>query len=125
MTPAEAAWVREFVWRGHQQVADLDYVAQCRCQWGISADCKAGNCDRCGAGVPRAETYIRDRQGRITHLAELPKHPAMTALGPSHTRAAQVWLADRTCRWICPCPHHTASAPFTQDALFAIPTPSK
>ncbi len=125
MTPEQAAWVREFAWPASWQRSDLADVTRCPCQRGISADCVAGRHGRCVAGVPRVETYIRDVHGRITHLPELPRHPAMTALGPCHTRAAQVWLADRTCRWLCPCPHHNPAKSFAQDALFAIPTPTK
>ncbi len=125
MTPEQAAWVRENVLRGNRPAADLERDLRCRCQWGLSAKCRDGQCDRCVAGVPHPETYVRGLDGQITHFAELPKHEAMTVLGPCFTRAAQVWLADRTCRWLCPCPHHTPAESFAQDALFAIPTPTK
>lgn len=47
-------------------------------------------------------------------LPGLYEHPSPSATGAHHTSTAQVWLADRVCRWVCDCECHQGG----QIALF-------
>uniref|UniRef100_UPI0005925736 hypothetical protein n=1 Tax=Nocardiopsis potens TaxID=1246458 RepID=UPI0005925736 len=56
-------------------------------------------------------------------FAEPYAHPTPSATGRHRTAVAQVWLADRVCRWVCSCGCHTAPTEPprpVQEALFAI-----
>lgn len=111
MTSDQAEWVRTNAWPKTMQRADLDLVNRCACQQGMSPDCEAGAHGKCKRGEPlsKVETYIK-RDG-VCHFPKVYEHPVSTALGRVHTNAAQVWLADRMCRRICPCDCHSALAP--------------
>lgn len=66
---------------------------------------KPGRHQRCHLGVPLplSETIIMGRDQVAAAFVEPYRYPAASATGWHPTRAAQVWLADRTCRWSCPC----------------------
>lgn len=77
----------------------MDHLDQavCPCQWGPTTWCTNGQHDRC-----RAHTVTTPE----TYLATGPDGDVITTQG----RPIQVWLADRTCRWVCPCTCHTTPA---------------
>lgn len=86
--PAYAAvWVREHVWT--QAMRTAIGIPTCACHWGMTQHCLNGNHDRCHRATPQdfPATYITDANGCV----------------PLDTTTAQVWLADRTCAWRCPC----------------------
>ncbi len=117
MTEREAAWVREHAWtRGMRKCfgGNPGHYLKCDCQGGLTSWCRHGQCDRCHRATPLPgwEALICDRTG-LTPLrfGEPFEHPTRaSATGPRRERLAMVWLADRVCRWVCPCPHHTAPA---------------
>jgi hypothetical protein len=82
------------------------YLA-CACDYGLTTSCREGQHNRCHRGEPlrSSETYILRRGGIYpAYFAEEYTHKTDTsATGPQFTSAAQVWLADRVCRWVCPC----------------------
>lgn len=106
MTPVEAAWVRRHVWTNAMRLDAADksegFVVdfwKCACQWGLSAWCQPGDGHHwCGPqeSRPQWETLICEPSG--VHPVRSP------AMGEQ--RLAVVWLADRTCRRICPCACH-------------------
>lgn len=66
---------------------DTGLPTECPCQWGPTGHCHQDRHGTCGA-----------------HVVELPETDIWTTgLAP----AAPVWLADRVCRWQCPCECHT------------------
>ena len=86
MTPAEAAWVRDHVWPAAMR-RETGTAGLCPCQWGLCGHCAAGQHTECRTpdwAIPYG--YLTDRH---THVL------------------ADVWLADRACRWVCPCPCRT------------------
>ncbi|GGV33998.1 hypothetical protein GCM10010182_67290 [Actinomadura cremea] len=86
--PAYAAvWVRAHVWT--QAMRNAIGIPTCACHWGMTQHCANGDHHRCHRATPQPfpHTYITDRDGHV----------------PLDTVTAQVWLADRTCRWVCPC----------------------
>ncbi|MFI6513629.1 DUF6248 family natural product biosynthesis protein [Streptosporangium sp. NPDC050855] len=119
MTPEHAEWVRANAWTAamRKQHRDVPRAAStCSCQAGLTHWCRPdiGRHDRCHRATPQPtwETIICDRSGvGSMHHAEPHRHPTPSATGPRRTQAALVWLADRTCRWICPCPHHVGAQP--------------
>lgn len=116
MTEHEAAWVREHVWTHAMRRSPGPPV--CACQYGPSGYCLRDAHERCGRGTPlRAYEALVCGPDGVSPLAfgEPYAHETDTsATGPRHTTVAMVWLADRVCRWICPCTcGHSA-----QDALF-------
>lgn len=80
----------------------------CACQWTGPClnDPRPGVHDRCHMGVPMAihETLILERGGQyVAAFAHAYRYPTASATGWSRDRWAYVWLADRTCRWVCAC----------------------
>ncbi|MEU8381733.1 DUF6248 family natural product biosynthesis protein [Streptosporangium sp. NPDC048865] len=116
MTEEAAAWVRANVWtkpmlkqhRGAPRAAST-----CACHGGLTHWCRpdVGQHDRCHRATPQHtwEALICDRTGiyPVRH-AEPHRHPTPSLTGPRHEQVAQVYLADRVCRWICSCEHHAA-----------------
>lgn len=112
-----AAWVREVVWtqrmrKTHSEVPDA--ASTCWCQAGPSGHCKADRHGKCwhNGNPPFAspETYVCGRDGTsVLAFAERFEHATTSATGPKRAQAAMVWLADRACRWRCPCGCHTPS----------------
>lgn len=93
----------------------------CACQYGPTGSCERGRHDLCGrADALRAcETTITRANFTVTHFPDRYHHPSdISAIGPRRTSAAQVWLADRVCRWECPCSCHAAppAAPTAPEA---------
>lgn len=121
MTREEAVWVRGNAWLPTMRSALPELVERCACQRGPSPDCVHGAHDRCRRSVPlpKVETYVKDSRGRVAHFPERFEHATPTALGPSRTNAAQVWLADRVCAWVCACPDGCHDAEPVQLGLFA------
>ncbi|MFI6814447.1 DUF6248 family natural product biosynthesis protein [Nonomuraea sp. NPDC050328] len=120
MTPAQAAWVREHAWTSHlrsEYRADPQ-LALCACQFGLSRHCAASQHGTCHhrAVHPSTEGVILDRRG---HHARFPfdyQHamPWRTPPGlvpPAPDAWASIWLANRMCRWTCPCDCHAPAAP--------------
>lgn len=122
MTPVEAAWVRENVWTPAMRKTYRDtpgYFAGCACEYGLTSWCQHGQCDRCHRATPQrsAETVICGPGGETPlHFSEPYEHITdIYATRPLHTSHALVWLADRVCRWVCPCDCHSGAG---QGALF-------
>lgn len=110
LTPDEAAWIRDHAWTAamrHRHAIFPD--SACLCQSGRSHMCANGEHDRCDLGaLTNFHTLIRlpdDTPARFPHPY---RHPTESDLGPVYERSALVWLADRVCRWQCPCGCHTA-----------------
>jgi hypothetical protein len=108
MTEDHAAWVREHVWTDGMRRVENEIrpgcYTRCECQRDVCYQCGRGAHERC-MGKPRT-----DREGMIADKTGV--HPACfaepynhrTIDGPPHpTPVAQVWLADRICRWACRC----------------------
>ncbi|WP_242890179.1 DUF6248 family natural product biosynthesis protein [Actinomadura litoris] len=127
ITPEAAAWIRAHVWTGamrktHTEVPGV--YTTCACQGGLTSWCQNGRCDRCHRATPLRDyaTVICLRGGsRPAMLSEPFTHRTdVSATGPRFEQIAMVWLADRVCRWACPCTCHTASAaPVQLDLLEA------
>lgn len=124
MTPREAEWVRSQVWSAAMRKTFREVPAfrtSCPCLSGPCQRCQAGQHDKCDRRepLPCVETFITDRSERVVYFAEPYQHPTFSATGAHHTRAAQVWLADRRCRYLCPCPDPCHAKPvLVQDTLF-------
>jgi hypothetical protein len=87
---------------------------RCACEGAQTGHCSQGRHRACGRSTPlrAVETYICTPDGLVTNLPKLFRHATDTsATGPSRTSAAQVWLADRVCRWTCTCTCHTGPLP--------------
>lgn len=123
MTPEQAAWVREHAWtkamaRTFQE--SPGFYLKCACQRGTTWYCANGKCGRCHRakpGPPDWEDVICDKTGnRPLYFATPYQHPTPSITGDRRERVAQVWLADRTCRWVCSCPHHAQPGRLTYEA---------
>jgi hypothetical protein len=98
MSADVAAWIAEHV-LGAKRVANYGPLT-CACQWSPCGHCNAGRCGSCArdrhAFRPMPETWISDRRGMVL------------------TGKSEVWLADRTCIYRCPCPkEHLAQLDLT------------
>ncbi|WP_119728365.1 DUF6248 family natural product biosynthesis protein [Thermomonospora amylolytica] len=120
-TPDQAAWIREHVWTKAMRKTFAEvpaFYTTCACEWGLSIRCKRGQHDQCAAGKP-LRTYagiVTFDGNRPAHWPDYFTHPTdADATGPRHTCLALVWLADRVCRWVCPCRCHAAPAPVQLD----------
>ena len=112
MTPDAAAWVREHVWTGAMRKTFREvpgFYLTCACQWG-NGPCRPSSGlprhDACHLGTPiwDYETIIGTKGGiGVTAFAEPYRHPTASATGWHRSHLAMVWLADRACRWACPC----------------------
>lgn len=105
-----AAWIREHAWTPamRKQFGEVPgFYLMCACQFGLTTWCREGSHGRCCRAEPlrSSETYILRRGGIYpAYFAEPYAHKTDTsATGPQFTQLAQVWLADRVCRWVCPC----------------------
>jgi len=99
MTPEQAVWVRLHAWPerlaetaaraiAHPELAAKDYG--CVCQLGPCGPCQRGWHDTCrGTGSKVPVTSLLGSDGWAVRYAE--------------GRHVFVWLADRTCRAMCPC----------------------
>lgn len=126
LTAAIAAAIRD-TWPKHMRKTYADipgYFTHCACQHGTTPPCQKGRHDLCGRATPlrRPEAAICDPRGMVTTFPQTYQHPSdVNAVGPGYTSAAQVWLADRVCRWQCPCTCHTSQP--TPTPAKAIPLP--
>lgn len=114
-TPDQAAWIRDHAWtpamrKTHREVPA--FFRTCDCQYGLTSWCQHDQHDRCHRAPPlrSVETYICDTTGTtpLAFAAPYEHRTDTSATGPQFTSLAQVWLADRVCRWVCPCTCHTA-----------------
>ncbi len=108
MTPDQAAWVRAHVWPPQLQALAERLPARyttCACQRGVSRACARGTHDRCPRDLVAKEGVVTDRSGvDFVAFATPYAHRTVTVDGPPlPTPVAQVWLADRVCRGVCPC----------------------
>jgi hypothetical protein len=100
-----AAWIRENAWTPRQRQVHHDVpqaATTCACQAGPTGHCSGTQHGRCtGALMPTCETYLCDRSGTV-----VVSYPGDTK--PRHARGStvRVWLADRVCRYRCPCTCH-------------------
>lgn len=129
--PAEAAaWIREHAWtaRMRKTYAEVPgFYTTCACQWGRSIHCGRGRHGKCAVGTPLRDyaALIVFDGGRPAFFPEPYTHKTdASATGPKFTQLAQVWLADRVCRWVCSCGCHTAPAALelesVQGSLFEV-----
>ncbi|MBA9005855.1 DUF6248 family natural product biosynthesis protein [Thermomonospora cellulosilytica] len=121
ITEEEAEWIRTHVWTGAMRKTFRDvpgHYTACACQYGATQACRGGQHDRCHRVTSQIAwaTVICGRDGVHPLLfAEDYKHPCRaSATGPHPTALPLVWLADRTCRWVCDCTCHTEPAPPVQ-----------
>lgn len=112
-----AAWIRGNAWRKPMRkdyAEHAGYIHHCACQWGVTTWCEVGNHKKCVGGLkPRrtTETAITSRGGGCAVLPEPYRHLVDTsATRPKREQYALVWLADRVCRWACPCTCHSRTA---------------
>jgi hypothetical protein len=110
-TAERAAWIRDKVWpaamrKTHRAVPR--FYLMCACQHGLTSYCKTDQHEQCHRADPQAhhDGYITNRRDQVLYLTEAYEHPTTSATGPHYERAAMVWLADRVCRWVCPCTCH-------------------
>jgi len=113
MPPESVEWIRTNVWtqamrKGHQDMPQA--IAMCPCMSGMSQLCEMGQHGRChaGAALSSCETHVTDRRSRVLSFAGRFENPSPHACGPRRESYAMVWLADRVCRWVCPCECHAA-----------------
>jgi hypothetical protein len=119
MSEATAARIRAQVWtpamrKTYRDVPDAFHT--CACQSGASQWCQEGKHARCHRGepLPDYETLLCRRGGEYPATFPEPfTHPTPSATGARRSQLAMVWLADRVCRWVCPCTCH-AEAPGEQ-----------
>ncbi|MEU4235536.1 DUF6248 family natural product biosynthesis protein [Nonomuraea sp. NPDC026600] len=122
LSPAQAEWIRANAWTAQlrkEHASHPAYRATCSCQHGKTGHCDMGKCGKCERGepLPSWETVICDRSGIYpVHMRRPFLHPTPSATIPQRQQLAMVWLADRVCRWVCPCPchHPTKRAAMTQ-----------
>lgn len=110
MNADAAAWIREHAWTQPMRKTFAEvpgFYLKCACQSGLTSYCQNDRHEQCHRAEPLRshETWILRHGGaQVAHFAEVYAHETDTsATGPKFTTAAQVWLADRVCRWICPC----------------------
>lgn len=111
--PADVAeWIREHAWTGKMRETFREvpgFYLDCACQYGLTTLCRIGAHGAChrATSLHSAETTICWRGDRPAHFKKPFRHKALTsATGPRRSRYAEVWLADRACRWRCPCDCH-------------------
>lgn len=108
MTPDEAAWVRTNAWRKHHRSTYREipaFYTSCACLSGPCGACDRGDHHRCmsrdRAPIPSPAAYVTDRNGFVSNAANV---------------CPDVWMVDRTCRWVCPCDCRTTESAPTQAA---------
>lgn len=110
MRSDQASWVREHVWTQHMRrdYENVGATSTCACEYGPTQHCSADRHRACHRAepLPCPESYIARTTGQVVHMPAPYTHPTPSATGAHRTREAQVWLADRTCRWLCVCTCH-------------------
>ncbi|WP_372672625.1 DUF6248 family natural product biosynthesis protein [Amycolatopsis kentuckyensis] len=94
MSEEDAAWIRDTVWPKQLRAVHASapkFHLRCACQYGVTGHCASNDGhEECQFAKPDAtpqrssETWITRKDGTVINGAE-------------------VWLADRVCRWSCPC----------------------
>lgn len=108
MTEDDAAWIREQVWTDGMRRVEFEvwpgYYSRCECQRDICYSCDRGAHEMCNA-IPRQsdEGMIADKTGVHPACFKDPYEHVTIDGAPKATTVAQVWLADRICRWSCQC----------------------
>lgn len=112
MSSVEALWVREHVWTKTMRQTNrfaVNAVRMCACQSGESFHCTVARCGECRRGepLPAVETFVTRKDESVLYFAKpYANRSICSATGPHLERAAQVFLADRLCRWVCSCECH-------------------
>lgn len=113
MTEEAAAWVREHVWRDGVPTFRPAMADRCRCEWGLSPACKHGQHGKCSLAERPVYEWETIVGGRRRGFPEPYEHPVRVGPGagfrpdlPVYVHTPYVWLADRMCRWMCPCDCH-------------------
>jgi hypothetical protein len=99
MSEEAAAWVRTYAWTAkmRKMFAEVPgHYLKCGCEGGLTGHCDAGRHQKCSAGEARVTV-----EGWITTSSST----VLDSVG------GQVWLADRTCRYRCPCDCHDGKVP--------------
>lgn len=110
-TPDQAAWIRDHAWLPRMRntfLTAVGFYSSCLCQNGRSHNCGRGRHDLCIGTLANWHTIICRPDGTVAQFPTSYAHPTGSATGPQYEHAAFVWLADRVCRWVCPCDCHTA-----------------
>lgn len=129
MAPDAAAWVRQHVWtpqmRAVEDVIWPGHYTTCACQRGQCHECTRGDHERCQPGGPvlDCEAVILD-QAHLPVCFTAPYRHRTPGRRPVPTVVAQVWLADRVCRWVCSC-DHTGARPAPAPEPETVPRTSR
>lgn len=122
MTPEQAAWVREYVWRpiwlrNHNHIPSTTFA--CACQGPPSCACQRSNHGDCrpDRGVHH-ETVIQTLGDRPARFAEPYAHRSQVVSGVNVL--AWVWPAGIPCREICTCFCHRPGAVVPVDAAASV-----
>lgn len=133
MTADQAAWVRDHAWTNRMRKTYYGdpgknngtpgLYTHCDCQAGLTHWCQTNAHRKCHRATPLTgpATWIVSRAGYVMEFAEPYAHHSTLdsiEVGPAHNAA--VWLADRICRWVCPCDCHSAPAAPLQLDLFGL-----
>lgn len=97
----QAALIRQHAWTQPMRKTYAEcpgFYSKCACQSGAKP-------------LTSYETVICWRGDRPAYFLEEFSHPTEDATGWKHTSLAMVWLADRVCRWVCPCVCHSTPPP--------------
>lgn len=112
--PADADWIATQVLSRKLDTDDIARARSCACQHGICGRCSMGDHHECTTPRlldPTIPIGTADRRFRNAAIAS-PEGYLCTRAGQIVThRGAYVYvmLADRTCRWRCPCPQGCAT----------------
>lgn len=128
MPEEQAAWIRANVWTQPMRKSYREtpgFYLACSCQAGLTHGCENGHHTTCHRATPLRDyhTVICGRSGEDPrYFRDRYQHQTdVSATGPRRVSLAMVWLSDRVCRWICPCPcgHPKPAAVPVQEELFA------
>lgn len=123
-----AEWIFQHAFTKAMRQAPPGFWRHCDCQNGPSGWCDAGQHAKCAhheiAYPPSYECTITNARWMVLALPKPYRHPTPTVALPAGYRmhAPMVWLADRMCRWRCPCQCHEfyGVPPGRQIDLFAL-----
>lgn len=115
MTDQQAAWVRATVWTPDMRRGLTGpSIQRCACQIQVTTwACRNSQHDLCELDQhPDYETTIWSHGGlRPAVFPTTNRHKTRADGGYRRRADALVWLADRVCRWACPCEcRHPAAA---------------
>lgn len=108
-----AAWIRDHAWTPAMRnpfLLAVGVYSTCLCQNGRSHACGRGQHKQCPDPLRSWHTIIRRPDNTVAQFPKPYQHRTESDLGADYERSAFVWLADRVCRWQCPCNCHTAPA---------------